>query len=377
MKKSLTYNAYLHFGGSVARILLGVVFMFSGFVKAVDPLGTVYKIEDYLKAFGGFFTDLMPLAMVAALVMIAFEWVLGVCLVMNVWTKWTQWLALLFMLVMTPLTLYLAIANPVSDCGCFGDAVVLTNWQTFAKNVVLMLLVIALLILSRYNPNQWNKWVNCGFFSVALVTVFGFMTYNLLHLPVMDFRPYALGNNIPEMMEVPDDAPADEYLVTFIYEKDGQQQEFTLENYPKGDSTWTFVDQKSVLVKKGFEPAIHDFELLLVDEEEGLYDITYDVMEAEEDVMLVVMYDLGKTNTRQAHRLNGLYEEAMAAGMSFYAVTGSGETEIMAFRTMYGAEYPFCVCDPVTLKTVVRANPGVVVLRQGTIVEKYNLRNKK
>lgn len=359
------------------RILLGATFIFSGFVKAVDPLGTVYKIEDYLKAFGGLWTDLMPLAAVAAVLMIALEWVIGVCLLTNVWTKWVQWLSLLFMVVMTPLTLYLAIANPVSDCGCFGDAIVLSNWATFSKNVVLLALAIALPFLSRHNPNEWSKFVCIPMVVLAVVSVGGFMTYNLLHLPVIDFRPYAVGNNIPELMEIPEDAPADEYAVTFIYEKDGQQQEFTLENYPKNDSTWTFVDQKSVLVKKGFEPAIHDFELYLFTEDGDMEDLTYDLLEAEEDVVLVVMYDLKKTNKKQARRLGQLYDQMQEEGKLLYAVTGSGEDEVAFFRQTYQAEYPFLTCDPVTLKTIVRANPGVVVLREGTIVEKYNLRNKK
>jgi uncharacterized membrane protein YphA (DoxX/SURF4 family) len=133
----------------ICRTLLGVVFIFSGAVKAIDPFGTIYKIEDYLKAFGGFFTDLLPLAEVAAVVLILLEVVLGVCMVMNVRTRWTAWLALAFYAVMTPLTLYIAINNPVSDCGCFGDAIILTNWQTFWKNVVLIILAILLVILRK------------------------------------------------------------------------------------------------------------------------------------------------------------------------------------------------------------------------------------
>ena len=129
----------------VTRLLLGLTFLFSGIVKAIDPLGTTYKIEDYLKAFGGFFTDLLPLAEPAAFALITVECLLGICLVCNIQIRLVAWLSLLFYLVMTPLTLYLALKNPVSDCGCFGDAVVLTNWQTFGKNVVLLTLVIVLL----------------------------------------------------------------------------------------------------------------------------------------------------------------------------------------------------------------------------------------
>ena len=140
----------------ICRTILGLVFIFSGAVKAIDPLGTVYKIEDYLKAFGGVFTDLLPMAEVAAWGLIVLELLLGVCMLLNIRTRWTSWLAFLFYCVMTPLTLYIALTNPVSDCGCFGDAVVLTNWQTFWKNVVLIVLSIILLALRRSVHSLWQ-----------------------------------------------------------------------------------------------------------------------------------------------------------------------------------------------------------------------------
>ena len=145
-----------HIIGSVARTLLAVTFLFSGFVKAVDPLGTVYKIEDYLKAFGGFFTDLLPLAGAAAVCLILVEWLLGVCMLCNIRTQWISWIALVFYLFMTPLTLWIALTNPVSDCGCFGDALVLTNWQTFWKNVVFLSLVIVLLCCRKAIPQTFS-----------------------------------------------------------------------------------------------------------------------------------------------------------------------------------------------------------------------------
>ena len=146
---------------SISRTLLGLVFIFSGVVKAIDPLGTVYKIEDYLKAFGGFFNELLPMAELAAWALIILELLLGVCMVLNIRTQWTSWLALLFYLVMTPLTLYIALTNPVSDCGCFGDAIVLTNWQTFWKNVVLIVLAIILVALRKHVRQLWSNWTFC------------------------------------------------------------------------------------------------------------------------------------------------------------------------------------------------------------------------
>lgn len=368
-------NKTAHIIGSLCRSLLGITFIFSGFVKAVDPLGTVYKIEDYLMAFGGWFTDLMPLAGTAAVALIALEWTLGVCMLFNVRTSITAWLSLAFYLVMTPLTLWIALTNPVSDCGCFGDAIVLTNWQTFWKNVVLLILVIVLLGCKKFIPQLLSWWGELVVLLMALGASATIMAYSYTHLPPMDFRPYKVGNHIPTLMEVPDGAPVDEYAITLIYEKDGIEQEFTLENYPKGDSTWTFVDQQSVLIKKGYEPPIHDFEILTMNFE----DITYDILESEEPITLITMYDLNKTNRTQAAKLMGIYHACMERGEQCYFLTGSGEEQIYAFGEEIGMdmetiESTFCTIDPVTLKTIVRANPGMFVVQNGTILEKHNLR---
>ncbi len=375
-----------HIAGSVARTLLALTFVFSGFVKAIDPLGTTYKIEDYLKAFGGFFTELLPLAEAAAVCLIGLELVLGLCMLLNVRTQWTCWLALAFYVVMLPLTLYIALANPVSDCGCFGDALVISNWATFWKNVVLMALVVVLLCTRKYIPGTFVWWGELVVLAVAIATAAGIMGYSRTHLPMIDFRPYKVGNNIIELLEVPEGAEPDQYETTFVYERDGVEQEFTLENYPKGDSTWHFVNQKSVLIKKGYEPKIHDFELITLNYD----DITYDVLESEAPVTLVVLYDLTKTDRKQLDKVTALYHQCLSLNRPFYILTGASEDGIEAFCEEVEAEnlsneltpfnHPdevFCMCDGVTLKTIVRANPGVVVVQNGVITDKYNLRNRK
>lgn len=370
----------------ICRTLLGVVFVFSGAVKAIDPMGTVYKIEDYLKTFGGFFIDLLPLAELAAVVLILLEILLGVCMLLNVRTQWTSWLALAFYAVMTPLTLYIAINNPVSDCGCFGDAIVLTNWQTFGKNVVLIILAIVLVALRKHVYPLWRGWMEIVIAVITALGAFAFMEYTYLHLPVMDFRPYKIGNHLPTLMEYPEDAEPDIYEYSFVYEKDGVEQTFTLDNYPKGDSTWTFVRQNSKLIQKGYEPPIHDFEIINAEGE----DLTWDILESEEPVTLVVMYDLRKADKKQLAKV-----EALAANLSpfasspdtlsfqgeseggLYILTGSGTDEMITFALEYPTlgEY-ICTCDPVTLKTIVRANPGVIVVQNGIVIDKYNLRNR-
>ena len=363
----------LHITGSFARTLLALTFLFSGFVKAVDPLGTVYKIQDYLhEGFGGVFQWAIPAAGVAAVCLIALEWLLGIAMLLNVRTQWTSWITLLFYCIMTPLTLYIAIANPVSDCGCFGDALVITNWQTFWKNIILLLLSICLVICRKAIPELFSWWMEIIITLAALGSVAGIMGYSYTHLPQIDFRPYKVGNHIPTLMEIPDDAEVDQYEITLIYAKDGKEQTFTLENYPKGDPEWTFVDQKSVLIKKGYVPPIHDFEIETL---EGDY-ITQDILESEEPVALVVMYDLTKTDTTQLEKLMYMIHEYPRV----YFLTASGEEEIFAFAEELGWDEEttystFCFTDPITLKTIVRANPGVIVVQNGTIIDKYNLRN--
>ena len=361
----------------ISRTLLGLVFIFSGVVKAIDPLGTVYKIEDYLKAFGGFFTELLPMAEVAAWALIILELLLGVCMVLNIRTQWTAWVSLLFYLVMTPLTLYIALTNPVSDCGCFGDAVVLTNWQTFWKNVVLIILAIVLVACRKHTRQLWSNWMEVVLTVLTLVAAVAFMTWTRLHLPLKDFRPYKVGNHLPTLMEYPEDAEPDVYEYSFVYEKDGVEQTFTLENYPKGDSTWTFVRSNSKLIKKGYEPPIHDFGIINAEGE----DLTWDILESEEPVTLVVMYDLKKADKKQMAKVEALLgDEAMRQEgdeVGVYILTGSGTDDIINFCLEYPALSDcICTCDPVTLKTIVRANPGAIVVQNGTVMDKYNLRDR-
>ena len=382
MKRAKTIMA------AFSRTLLGLVFIFSGAVKAIDPLGTVYKIEDYLKAFGGFFTDLLPAAEAAAWILIILELMLGVCMVFNVRTKWTSWIALLFYCVMTPLTLYIALTNPVSDCGCFGDAIVLTNWQTFWKNVVLIILAILLVILRKSTRPLWRGWMELVIAATTIAAAISFMTWTKQHLPIADFRPYKVGNHLPTIME---DYEPDQYEYTYICAKDSIEQAFTAENYP--DSTWTLVRYESKLIKKGYDSPIHDLEII------NTYgdDLTWDILESEEPVTLVIMYDLTKTDKSQMAKVEALYSSLAQSyttpvdtiqsdttlydttpdyTIPFYIITGSSD-EVSTFAQ----EYPtlgecICTCDPVTLKTIVRANPGVIVLQNGTVIDKYNIRNR-
>ncbi|HPS10244.1 MAG TPA: DoxX family protein [Paludibacteraceae bacterium] len=354
----------------IARILVGLTFVFSGFVKAIDPLGSTYKFEDYFTAFGGFFEHLTPIAFPAAIALSTLELLIGICFLLKIKIKVMSVVALLFMAVMTPLTLYIALKNPVTDCGCFGDAIILGNWTTFYKNLVLVALILLVLIFNRQFRNLFMPKVEWAIVVLTAIVGVGLSVHGFRHQPMIDFRPYKVGVNIPEKMVVPEGAAGDKYETTLIYQKDGQQQEFTIENYPK-DSTWTFVEQKTTLVSKGFTPPIHNFSIV----DQKLNDITEYVLTYKGTVNLLCMYDLSKTSLKGAEAAETLYQKIKASGAPFYALTASSDEEIDAFRSKTGATYPFCKTDPITLKTIVRGNPAMMTIKNGTIIGKWNWRD--
>ncbi len=354
----------------IARILVGLTFVFSGFVKAIDPLGSTYKFEDYFTAFGGFFEHLTPIAFPAAIALSTLELLIGICFLLKIKIKVMSVVALLFMAVMTPLTLYIALKNPVTDCGCFGDAIILGNWTTFYKNLVLVALILLVLIFNRQFRNLFMPKVEWAIVVLTAIVGVGLSVHGFRHQPMIDFRPYKVGLNIPEKMVVPEGAVGDKYETTLIYKKDGQQQEFTIENYPK-DSTWTFVEQKTTLVSKGFTPPIHNFSIV----DQKLNDITEYVLTYKGTVNLLCMYDLSKTSLKGAEAAETLYQKIKASGAPFYALTASSDEEIDAFRSKTGATYPFCKTDPITLKTIVRGNPAMMTIKNGTIIGKWNWRD--
>lgn len=349
----------------IARIIFGLVFLFSGFVKAVDPLGTAYKISDYLEAFS--LTPLDFLALPAALMLIAAEFTIGFNILFNVHLKATTWVASLFMLVMTPVTLYLAISNPISDCGCFGDAIVMTNWQTFYKNVVLCIILAIIALLQKQSRpwlSNWGAWI-VTLLPILISFAISIYCYNLL--PVLDFRPYKKGNNIIEGMQIPEDAPLDKYETTFFYEKDGIEQAFTLDNYPAEDSTWTFVRQESKLIEQGYVPPIHDFSIVT---EDG--DITDLILEDAGYTLLVISHKVEKAATKNIKCVKSTIANAKKAGANVIWLTSSYSDEIEEFKTQYGIEDTFGATDDITLKTIVRSNPGLVLIKDATVIEKWH-----
>ena len=353
---------------TVCRFVLAVVFIFSGFVKAIDPLGTQYKIQDYLDALG--WTDVFPesIPFIVAALLGMLEFCLGVYLFFGIRRIIAPRAVVAVMAIMTPLTFWLALDNPVSDCGCFGDAVVLTNWETFGKNVVL--LAMSLVVL------KWRKRI----FPLAttrfdwLIALYGFLyifcmtIYCYRHLPIFDFRPYYVGADIRQGMEIPEGKEPTEFETRFVLQKDGVEKEFTLENYP--DSTWTFVDSRTVVKKKGYEPPIHDFSMIRYEDGE---DITEQVLADEGYTFLLVAHQLEQASDSRIDLINELYDYCLEYGYAFYCLTSSSDEDILKWQEDTGAEYPFCLMDNITLKTMVRSNPGLILLKKGVVIHKWNV----
>lgn len=346
------------------RFTLALVFAFSGFVKAVDPMGTVYKMADYAEAFS--LSLPAGLLFVGAILLITIEYVMGICLFFGLYRRFYLSLTVAFLLVMTPLTLYLALYNPVTDCGCFGDAVVLTNWQTFGKNLLLLLMAVVALLGSKHVwifMSDRTRWL---IFVYAIVSVSLFIPYNLRHLPAIDFRPYHIGANIIDGMTVPDDAPQDEYETLFVLEKEGQRRTFTADNYP--DTTWTFVSRENRLVSRGYVPPITDFHLATLDGD----DVTWEVLEQPGYTFLVVAHDLERTNEGMLDVLNDLYDYAIVNGYAFYMLTSSSEQATREWTEHTAAAYPYLQADEILLKTMIRSNPGLIVLKDATVIGKWS-----
>ena len=350
----------------VARTVVGLTFILSGFVKAIDPLGTQYKIQDYLAAIPPSLSlpDMLTLLMSVSLSMV--EFTLGAFMLTAISRRLTARLTLLFMLVMTAVTVWIYIADPVKDCGCFGDALTLTNLETLLKNIVLL----ALAALVAWRPTHIGRLMSRSnqmlLGQMLMVTPVALSFWCLYDLPLIDCRPYHIGADIKAGMEIPEGAEQPVFDTTFIMEKDGEHREFTLDNYP--DSTWTFVDSKTVTVKEGYVPPIHDFSITAADGE----DITDMVLGREGYTFLLISPDLDKADDQNFGDIDQIYEFCQDNSIPFYCLTASTEKSQQHWQNITGAEYPFCMTDATTLKTMIRSNPGLMLLEKGVVRGKWS-----
>ena len=353
---------------NLCRIIVGIVFIYSGFVKGIDPLGSDYKFTDYFNAFGMGWMNATTLFFSFALSLV--EFLIGIALLFNLWVSRMAWGSLLFMFFFTPLTLVSALTNPVSDCGCFGDATLLTNWQTFWKNIILLLLAIMIFVYRKEYKSSLPLVGQFSFLALAGAGMLCLSVYCYRHLPVLDFRPYAVGKNITEGMRLPEGAEPDQYEVTLKYKnkQTGEVQSFTEENYPWQDTlNWEYESSSERLVKKGYITPIHD----LVIEHPTLGNITEEILEDDNHTILAVAYNLTQSDVQYQPAINRLAEYAQEKGIRFYGLTSSSERDIETYKKRYHVPYEFCTADEIQLKTMIRSNPGVIILREGTILDKW------
>lgn len=347
----------------IIRIFVGILFIISGFIKLNDPLGFSYKLQEYFSEQVLNLEFLIPFALVIAIVLVIFELVLGLMLIIGYLPRFTLWSLLIMIVFFTFLTFYSAYFNKVTDCGCFGDALPLTPWQSFYKDIVLLVLILILffnrkLITPLLAPAS-HRWII--FLSFMLCFIFAY--YVLMHLPLIDFRAYKIGNNIQEKMQVPENARKAEYEYKWRFNQNGE--EIVIKNngaYPQVDGE--YIDVETRLVRAGDKPAINDFLI----EKDG-ENVTEEVLN-EEKLLLLIAYNLRMVETESLAAIKSLNVEARQKGYRVLALTSSGENEVNQFREKHELNLEFYRADETLLKTIVRANPGILVLNRGTILQK-------
>ena len=352
---------------NLGRIILAITFIFSGFVKAIDPLGTQYKMTDYLEALhiNWIFPSWSTLAM--SVLLSTCEFSLGIFLLFAIRRRLVSKLTLCLMTFMTLLTLWIVIADPVKDCGCFGDAINLTNTETFVKNIIFLVFSIFLWRYPLLMPRLISKSTQWIVINYTVLYSIIMSLWSLWFLPQFDFRPYHIGVNIAKGMEIPKGAKQPQFETTFILEKNGEKKEFTIDNYP--DSTWTFIDSKTVQTEEGYVPPIHDFS---IEDTKTGNDITQEVLQDTSYTFLLVSPHLEYADDSNFGTIDEIYEYANEHGYKFLCLTASDSKAIKHWQDITGAEYPFYTTDETTLKTIIRSNPGLLLLKHGTIIGKWS-----
>lgn len=352
----------------IIRILVGVLFIISGLIKLNDPIGFSFKLEEYFESNVLDIPFLIPFALQIALIVVIAEVILGVMLLLGIKTKATLFNLLLMIVFFTFLTFYSAYFNKVTDCGCFGDAIKLTPWESFTKDLILLVLISFLWFQKHFIKPLLTSKLGYGLLTVSTIGCI-FMGYWVLnHLPIIDFRAYKIGTNIMEGMTIPEGAAKSEYEMVFIYKVNGQNVEFSYEDtmagkVPEGAE---FVDRPQKLIKQGYVPPIHDFSI----EKDG--NNYMEELLNEPKLMMVVMYNLNKSESKGLEKLADLTKKAQENNYQIIGLTASTQDVIERVQSQFNIPFDFYFCDMTTLKTIERANPSIVILEKGTIVQKVH-----
>ncbi len=351
----------------ILRIFVGILFIISGLIKLNDPVGFSFKLQDYFAPSVLNLEFLVPYALVIALFVVIFEVLLGVMLILGYAKKFTLWSLLAMIVFFTFLTFYSAYFNKVTDCGCFGDALKLTPWESFTKDVVLLVMILVLFIGRKHIQPFFTRNIRSIGVLVAMLLCLWLGYHVLMHLPVVDFRPYKIGANIQEGMTVPEDAlpPIIEYQ--WKYEINGKETTITnttgLDPKPEGGKR---LGVDTDFIRAPYEPPIHDFTM----EREG-EDFTETLL-SEEKLLMVIAYNLDNTEYEGYVGVKKVTDEAISKGYKVIGLSASSLEETEKLTEKLQLNFEFYFCDMTTLKTIVRSNPGVLELHSGTIRQKLH-----
>ncbi|WP_422860586.1 BT_3928 family protein [Flagellimonas sp. S174] len=348
-----------------SRIFVGILFIISGLIKLNDPVGFSFKLEEYFSQGVLDLPFLMPLALGISIFVVILEVVLGVFLLLGFKPKVTVWSLLLMIIFFTFLTFYSAYFNKVTDCGCFGDAIKLTPWESFTKDIILLVFVLILFYGQRFIKPLFQtrtSWILAG---ITILACAIFANHVLNHLPSVDFRPYKIGANIQESMSVPEDAPKPIYEYAWQFKVDGEDKiVVTNGEYPSVDGE--FVGVETTEIQKGYEPPIHDFTI-----EQNGEDLSAELLE-EEKLVMVIAYDLAKSNTEAFQGVASITKKAASNGYKVIGMSASGSDRANLVKKEHSLDFDFYFTDETALKTIVRSNPAILVLERGTIQQKVH-----
>lgn len=354
---------------STARVIVGVLFIFSGLVKANDPLGLSYKMQEFFEVWGwNFFNDF---ALSFSVLMIAFEIIAGVAVLLGWRMKLFSWLLLLLIVFFTFLTGYAVLSGKIRTCGCFGDCIPLSAMQSFTKDLILTALIIFIFIY-RNKVQPVFTALSCGRILVLTVLFsFALQGYVFKHLPVVDCLPYKVGNNIQQQMKIAPGALPDSTVITFVYTKKGKQVEFTADKFPADfdDSLYHFIKRYDKLIREGnAQPAIKDFVLTSM----SGTDSTQAVLDRKGySIFLFVKDGMNTSYDRPGNQqLREIASYAKSKSIPLYVVTNTREV-VDEFTAATKDTATTFMCDAVAIKTAARANPALYLLKDGTIKNKW------
>jgi uncharacterized membrane protein YphA (DoxX/SURF4 family) len=351
----------------ISRILVGVLFIFSGLIKANDPLGLSYKMEEFFEVLH--LHALIPLSLTLSLVMNAFEIVAGFAVLLGYRMRLFAFLLLILILFFTFLTGFALFSGLIRECGCFGDCIKLTADQSFWKDILLLVLILFIYRSRNQIQPSFSPAITVGVMVFSFVLSIGLQWYTLRHLPIVDCLPYKIGNNIPEKMQPPAGATHDVFSTVLIYKKDGVEKEFTLDNYPWEDSTWVFVDRKDKLIQQGNAiPEIKDF--ILTDYDGN--NLTQMILSETRPVYLLLVRDPAIAGKGWESKIQRMQDQWYEGAYAMYGVTSASESAIENFKKDRSIEIPFLQMDGVAIKTAGRSTPCLLLIENGTIINKWH-----